>query len=225
LTAGNREASAEIVGVVSDSVYSSLRETVPPTVYTALAQSYMPLDSFTSMILNVRSKTGSPASLTRSVAAAIGSVNGGVSLTFRPFADQVHTSLAQDRLVAMLSTFFGVLALLLAGLGLYGVTAYAVARRRVEIGIRMALGAAPADVIRLVLARVSSLVGVGLLLGVVASLWVSQFVASLLYGVEPRDPATLVGAAAALSVIAGLAGWLPARRASRIDPAAVLRAN
>ncbi len=100
-----------------------------------------------------------------------------------------------------------------------------VARRRVEIGTRMALGAAPADVIRLVLARVSFLVGVGLLPGVVASLSISRFVASLLYGVEPRDPATLVGAAAVLSVIAGLAGWLPARRASRIDPAAVSRAN
>lgn len=123
----------------------------------------------------------------------------------------------------MLSGFFGVLALLLAGLGLYGVTAYAVARRRTEIGIRMALGALPASVVRLVLARVAQLVGAGVIVGAGASVWASTFIASLLYGVAPRDPATLVGAAATLAAVAALAGWLPAYRASRIDPAEVLR--
>src|SRR5439155_9108582 len=103
-------------------------------------------------------------------------------------------SLTQERIVAMLSGFFGALALLLAGLGLYGVTSYAVARRRAELGIRMALGAAPAGVIRLILSRVLLLVGIGVIVGMGVSLWASRFVAALLYGLEPRDPATLVGA-------------------------------
>jgi putative ABC transport system permease protein len=150
-------------------------------------------------------------------------VNPDLTLTFHPLADQVNESLAQDRLVAMLSGFFGALALLLAGLGLYGVTAYAVARRHAEIGIRMALGAAPAAIVRLVLRRVSTLVGLGVTIGAGVSLWASKFVASLLYGLEPRDMTTLVGATITLAAVGALAAWLPARRASRVDPAHVLR--
>jgi ABC-type antimicrobial peptide transport system permease subunit len=126
-------------------------------------------------------------------------------------------------MVAMLSGFFGGLALLLAGLGLYGVTAYAVSRRRAEIGIRMALGAAPAGVVRLVLRRVTVLVALGILVGAGVSVWASKFVATLLYGLEPRDPVTMAGAAVTLACIGAVAGWLPAYRASRIDPAEVLR--
>jgi putative ABC transport system permease protein len=135
---------------------------------------------------------------------------------------QVNESLGQDRLVAM-SGFFGALALLLAGLGLYDVTSYAVTRRRSEIGIRMALGADPAGVVRLVLSRVSVLVGLGVVAGAGLSWWASTFVATLLYGLEPHDPATLVGAAGMLAAVGAFAGWLPAWRASRIDPAEVLR--
>ncbi len=173
--------------------------------------------------LNVRAASGSPALLARSVADAIGGVNHDLALTFRPLSDQVNASLTQERIVAMLSGFFGALALLLAGLGLYGVTSYAVSRRRTEIGIRMALGAAPQSVIRLVLARVSALVGIGIVVGTGVSFWASQFVSALLYGLEPRDPATLVGSAGVLAAVGAMAGWLPARRASRIDPAEVLR--
>src|ERR1700724_1102536 len=104
--------------------------------------------------LNVRAAAGSLPLLTRSIADAIGGVNKDLALTFRPLSDQVNASLTQERIVAMLSGFFGGLALLLAGLGLYGVTSYAVSRRRGEIGIRMALGAAPASVVRLLLPRV-----------------------------------------------------------------------
>jgi ABC-type antimicrobial peptide transport system permease subunit len=123
----------------------------------------------------------------------------------------------------MLSGFFGALALLLAGLGLYGVTSYAVSRRRTEIGIRMALGAAPTGVVRLVLARVTVLVLIGVALGAGASVWASKFVAALLYGLEPRDPMTLFAASVTLAMVGAVAGWLPARRAASIDPAEVLR--
>jgi ABC-type antimicrobial peptide transport system permease subunit len=157
------------------------------------------------------------------IAAAIAAVDRDVAFSFRPLADQVRASLIQERLVALLSGFFGLLALLLAGLGLYGVTAYAVTRRRTEIGIRMALGAAPAGVVRLVLVRVTLLVASGVAAGAGVSLWASRFVASLLYGLEPRDPSTVVGSAAVLALVGALAGWLPAHRASRIDPADVLR--
>jgi putative ABC transport system permease protein len=137
----------------------------------------------------------------------------------------VEASLSQERLLAILSGLFGALALLLAGLGLYGVTAYAVSRRRREIGIRMALGAGPNGVVLLVLSRVTVLVGLGVAIGAGVSLWASKFVAALLYGLEPRDPVTLIGAAAMLAAVAGAAGWLPARRASQIDPSVVLRSE
>jgi ABC-type antimicrobial peptide transport system permease subunit len=113
--------------------------------------------------------------------------------------------------------------LLLAALGLYGVTSYAVSRRRTEIGIRMALGADPSGVTRLVLRRVSWLVVIGVALGAAMSLWASKFISTLLYGLEPKDPATFVGAAVLLAAIGLVAGWVPARRAARIDPTTVLR--
>ena len=150
-------------------------------------------------------------------------MNSGVAITFRPIADQVDAALTQERLVAMLSGFFGVLALLLAALGLYGVTSYAVSRRRSEIGLRMALGAAPSGVVGMVLGRVALLVGLGVLVGLGTSFWASTFVAPLLYGLPPRDPLTMTAAAVVLGTIGALAGWIPALRASRIDPARVLR--
>ena len=215
--------SRTVVGVVGDAVWRSVRDPARPTIYQPLSQWGTDPLPYVNFFMVVRASTASPAQLSRSVAAAVTDVNSDLTLTFRPVADQVNDSLAQDRLVAMLSGFFGALALLLAGLGLYGVTAYAVARRRTEIGIRMALGAAPEGVVRLVLSRVFVLVGLGVLAGAGVSLWASTFAASLLYGLEPRDPVTLVGAAVVLAAVGALAGWLPALRASRIDPAEVLR--
>jgi putative ABC transport system permease protein len=211
-----------IVGVVGDTVSGSIREPVRPTIYLPLSQWGWPLLQYTFYI-GVRSSTRSPALLTRTVGAAVRGINDEVTLAFEPLAQQVDESIAADRVLAILSGFFGAVALLLAGLGLYGVTAYAVARRRTEIGIRMALGAAPADVVLMVLSRVLRLVGLGVLVGGGLSVWASTFVAALLYGLKPRDPTTLVGSAILLAAVGALAGWLPAWRASRIDPADVLR--
>jgi putative ABC transport system permease protein len=216
--------SKTVIGVVGDAVYRSIRDPARPTVYFPLAQRDDPL-GFTNFYIVMRSLAGSPVLLAHSVAAALHAVNLDLTLTFRPLADQVNESLAQDRLVALLSGFFGALALLLAALGLYGVTAYAVARRRTEIGIRIALGAEPSGVVRLVLLRVATLVGIGVAVGVGVSLWASQFVAALLYGVQPHDAATFIGAAVVLTSVAAVAAWLPAWRASRIDPAVILRCS
>ena len=108
-------------------------------------------------------------------------------------------------------------------MGIFGVTAYVVSLRRAEIGIRIALGASPAGVVRMVLQRIVILVVVGICIGGVVSVWTSHFVAAMLFGLEPRDPATFFVAAIVLATVALLAGWLPARRAARIDPAVVLR--
>ena len=218
--------SIEIVGVVEDAVFGSLRAPVHAMLYVPMAQAdWLPPNALAQMDLSVRSDGTPPALLARSVAAAVRGVNPDLVVTSRSLTDQVNAALTQERVVAMLSGFFGALALLLAGLGLYGVTAYTVSRRRTEIGIRMALGAAPGSVVRLVLSRVTGLVGIGVVVGAVVSLWASKFVATLLYGLEPRDPVTLVGAAVVLATVGAAAGWVPAYRASRVDPAEVLRQN
>ena len=214
------EIVSEIVGYVKDAVYRSLRDPVPPTMYIPIPQQ---ADPPSSLAISVRAAGGPPALLTRSVADALTGVNRDVAITFRPLAEQVNNSLVQERILAMLSGFFGGLALLLAALGLYGVTSYAVSRRRTEIGIRMALGAQPGGVVRLVLRRVALLVAAGIVVGGAATLATARFVSALLYGLQPRDPLTLVAAVLVLGTIGALAGWLPAWRASRIDPARVLR--
>ncbi len=210
-----------IVGLVSDAVYPSLRETPPPTLYVPAAQAtYLQRTAFN---LLVRAASGPPARLARRVADAIGRVDPDLTLTFRTLADQINASFKQQQLVALLGGFFGALALLLAAVGLYGVTAYGVSRRRAEIGIRLALGADPAGVVRMVVGRAARLVALGAAAGLLASLWGARFVTALLYGVEPRDLPTFAASAVLLSAVAALAAWLPARRAARIDPARVLR--
>jgi predicted permease len=214
----------EVVGIAADATYLSLRDAVPPTMYVPLAQQPAGPGFFPFATLSVReAANGPPALLARRVGDAIARVDPRIAITFTPLQQQVEAALVQERMMAMLSGSFGALALLLSALGLYGVTAYAVNRQRTEIGIRMAIGAAPACVVRLVLARVTILVGIGVLIGAGTSIWAAKLVSALLYGVEPRDPVTLSGAALMLAIVAALAGWLPAWRATRIDPAEVLR--
>jgi predicted permease len=213
--------SIAIVGVVGDAIYQSVREAPPPTMYRPVAQHDGPQPPFASV--SVRAARGSPMALARPVTAALATLDPSFSLRFWSLQRQIDDSLTQERLVAILSGFFGALALLLAGIGLYGVTSYAVTRRRGELGIRLALGARPGGVVRLVLTRVFLLVGAGVVIGAAASLWAARFVTPLVFGLTARDPLTFAGAAVVLLAVGALAGWLPARRAARLDPAAVLR--
>jgi hypothetical protein len=212
--------SAEIVGVMADAVYANVRQAVPPTMFEPLEQGEGALRGQLALILRT---AGSPMSEARGIASAIRDVNADLAITLRPLADFVSANVVQERIVAMLAGFFGGLALLLAGLGLFGLTSYTVERRRSEIGIRMALGAAPSGVVGLVLSGTIGLVAIGIIAGGTLSLWAARFVGALLYQVEARDPATLVTAAATLAAIAAIAAAIPAYRASRIDPATVLR--
>jgi putative ABC transport system permease protein len=144
---------------------------------------------------------------------------------FLSLEEEVSTSIAQERLVAMLSGLFGALALLLAGLGLYGITSYGVARLRSEIGIRIALGAGRADIMTLVLGRSLTLTAVGIALGLIAAAAVTRFLEGMLFGVTPLDPATFAGVALLFVVVTTLAAFLPARRATSIDPLMALRSE
>jgi putative ABC transport system permease protein len=220
---GPNPGAAEVVGVVEDAVYSSLRQPAPPTVYFPLAQLQSAPPA--SLTLTVRSEAAPPLQMTRSVAAAIGTIDPEAALAFRPLTEQINASLTQERILALLSGFFGGFALLLAGLGLFGVTAYSVSRRRREIGIRMALGAAPASVIRLIVGRVCFVIAAGVAMGAAASMWTMQLTASLLFGVEPRDPVTLALAIATLGGTGLLAALPPAWGASRVDPSVALRSD
>jgi predicted lysophospholipase L1 biosynthesis ABC-type transport system permease subunit len=217
---GGQSAPYEIIGLAEDAVYRSIRAGMMPTMYVPFNQWERPGGG---VAIGARAANGDPSALVRSVADAIGRVDPKATLTFRTLEDQVAATLTQEKLVARLSLFFGGLALLLAALGLYGVTSYSVSRRRAEIGIRIALGADASGVVRLVLKRVAWLVAIGVVGGTALSLWASRFATTLLFGLEARDPMTFAGAAAMLMGIGLVAGWLPARRAARIDPTVILR--
>jgi ABC-type antimicrobial peptide transport system permease subunit len=144
-------------------------------------------------------------------------------LSIKTESDQIERSLFQERLIARLSSFFGGLSLLLACVGLYGLLSYEVTSRRREIGVRMALGARPPDILRLVVSQGVGLSAAGAILGILAALGATRFLASLLYGVHPFDPLTYATVAVILGVVALVACFLPARRAMRVDPIVALR--
>jgi ABC-type antimicrobial peptide transport system permease subunit len=150
-------------------------------------------------------------------------MNPGIDLEFKVFKTQIHNSLLQDELMATLSGFFGFLAALLAAIGLYGVISYMVVQRTREIGIRMAIGADRVAVVRMILREAGMLTTAGLVVGTGLAFGAVQAAKSLLYGLKPRDPSTLVMAIATLSAVAALASFLPAYRASKLDPLEALR--
>jgi predicted permease len=209
----------EVIGVVEDSRFSSLRDSASGMVYLPAAQNSRPLTDFT---LELRSDVP-PATLITGVKSAMASISPTASLQFTTLSDQVARSLSRDRLLATLATFFGGLALLLALIGLYGTMAYNVARRQNEIGIRIALGAARARVVRMVIGEVGVVVVAGLGLGVGLALAATRLVASFLFGLTASDPVTWIGSAGVLLGVALLAGAAPAWRAARMNPMTALR--
>jgi len=204
----------QIVGVTGDNKYQNMHEEFLPFMYFPATQQEKPFPGGQIII-----HSSLPlASLMASIKQAIGSVNPGIDFEFKVLKTQVHNSLVNDELMATLSGFFGFLAALLAAIGLYGVIAYMVVQRTKEIGIRMAIGANRVDVVRMILREAGILTAIGLLVGTTLALASAQVVKSLLYGLKPRDPVTMIISLVMLTAVAALAGFVPAYRASRLDP-------
>jgi putative ABC transport system permease protein len=209
----------EIVGVVGDNKFQDMHEDFLPFAYYPTTQQEKPSPDDQILIRSSLPLT----SLMASVKQTMGEMNPGIDLEFKVFKRQIHNSLLQDELMATLSGFFGFLAALLAAIGLYGVISYMVVQRTREIGIRMAIGAERVAVVRMILREAGMLTVVGLVIGTGLALGAAQVAKSLLYGLKPRDPLTLVIAIFTLSTVAALASFLPAYRASKLDPLVALR--
>jgi putative ABC transport system permease protein len=208
----------EIVGIVSDVRDLSLKAETGPTVYV----SYWQWPIYNPTIV-VRTK-GNPSLMASTLRREIKAVNKSIPLPMVQTMDEVLAeTVAQPRFYTVLSVLFGVIALLLATIGIYGVISYSVAQRKQEIGIRMALGARTQTVVALVIREGMKLALIGIGIGVLAALALTRVIASLLYQVTPTDPITLGGAAFLLLIIALFAAWIPARRAARVDPMVALR--
>jgi putative ABC transport system permease protein len=208
----------EIVGLVKDSKYSDLHEEFLPTAYFPLAQDDHP-DPATHFLIRASTQL---SGLIASVKSAIDAASPQIDIEFRVFKTQIRESLLQDELMAMLSGFFGFLAALLAAIGLYGVISYGVSQRTNEIGIRMALGAQRGDVVELIVREAALLLAVGLAVGCGLALVSAHAANSLLFGLKARDPLTFALAVVTLSLVAALASFVPAYRASRLDPMVAL---
>jgi putative ABC transport system permease protein len=209
----------EIIGVVKDSKYTGVRDEIPRQVFFA----YQEMDGVGPATMYVRSAQDSTIAFS-AARRAVRELDGNVPIyNLRTLARQIERSLLNERLVATLSSAFGVLATLLAVIGLYGVMAYTVSRRTREIGLRMALGAVSDDVVWLVMREVLVLVGAGVTLGLAAAWGLNRLIGNQLYGISPNDPVTIVVAALGLTLVALLAGYIPARRATRVNPVHALR--
>jgi predicted permease len=213
---GQRQPSqTQVIGVVGDTKYESLRKDVQPTVFA--------LDKYGSPTFELRTQ-GDPKALMSMVRGAVSQVNPDfLILRMMTQSEQIDRTIYQERLVAALSILFGLLALTLACIGLYGLVAYGVVRRTHEIGVRMALGAQQHQILRLTLMQGLVLTLVGIVVGIGVAAGVTRYLASLLYGVRPTDPWTFGGIAILLGVVAACACYIPARRALRVDPMVALR--
>ena len=209
----------EVIGVVGNTKYLSLRDSAQSIMYFPAVQRAPTTEE---MELVARTDD-SPLALVPSVKALLDRIDPRITFEARTLASQLDESMTLTRTVATLSGFFGALALLLAAIGLYGIMAYTVARRRGEIGVRIALGAAQSRVVRMVLGETSRIVIAGVIAGAAISVGATRLIRSFLYGLEPRDPATLTVAALILVGVGLLASALPAMRAARLDPVAALR--
>jgi predicted permease len=212
-------STMEIIGVVGDAKYVSLREKTPRTLYLPCFQQDLPWGP--GILVRTSVPLSAISSPLRSVARAL---DKSVPVAgIKTLSEQVEQSLIRERMIAMLSGFFGLLALVMACVGVYGVMSYSVVRRTNEIGIRVALGAARRDVVWLVLQETMLLIAIGIGIGLPAALASMRLIRNLLFGLEPTDPSTILVATGVLVLVAAVAGYLPARRASRVNPTVALR--
>ncbi|HEV8366362.1 MAG TPA: ABC transporter permease [Pyrinomonadaceae bacterium] len=218
-TPSESETFFDIIGVAPDAKFEDLREQALPVVYLASPQDPYPASNRQFLI---RSSLP-PASITASINRSLMEMNPGLDVNFEGFRPMVEESLLRERLMAKLSGFFGVLALVLASIGLYGLLSYGVASRINEIGIRMALGAATSNILSLILREAILLVLIGVGVGVPIVMYVSRFAKSLLFDLSPTDPVSLSVAGVVLLFVSMLAAYLPARRATKVDPLVALR--
>ena len=215
----NPKEALQIVGVVEDAKYSQIRGEAPLTAYVPFSQA----EDLGAMYFEVRT-AGDPTLLIPSVRRAVAEVDSSLALSdVKTQNQQIDEALVQEKLIARLASFFGGLALALAAIGLYGTLAYTVGRRTSEIGIRVALGASGKQILKMVLREAFALVLIGVLLGLPMALAAGRLVASQLYGLKTSDPLTLSAAIGLLVAVASLAAYLPARRASKVDPMVALR--
>jgi predicted permease len=213
-----------IVGVAHDAQYGDVHAESVPMWYMPLDQA-LPLVGNPRLALTLRTSV-EPVSVASTVRRAVVSVAPGANIRSLTSVGQLlDDALARERFAAALAAIFGVVALGLAAIGVYGVTSHSVARRTREIGIRMALGASPADALRLVMRQSIVVALVGVLTGAPLAVAANRGVASQLYGISPTDPRVVIGAAFALAMVAAMAALLPGRRAARVDPVVALRAE
>jgi len=218
---GKNRIAIPIVGVVRDVKQNQLKESAPRRFYLALLQ-HRSTDPIDALSMEIRTRAPSKA-LADSVRRAIKNVDSKLPIDLKTADDLITDEVSQEKLVAQLSSFFGLLAMVLAAIGLYGVMSYFTARRTTEIGIRMALGARRPTVTRMVLGETFRLVALGLIIGIAASVFAAGLFAKSLFGLPPVDPFSTGAAAAVTAIAAGLATYLPARRAARVDPMTALR--
>jgi predicted permease len=209
----------QIIGVVKDTKYKSLRQTSQRAFHVSYFQ-----DPASGPLTFMLRTVGNPTGFDSAIKLAVRELDPRLQVVdIKTMNDVVNESLVRERFVAQLASFFSLFALLLACIGLYGIMSYAVTRRTNEIGIRMALGANAGDVVRMVMKETMLLAGAGMALGFVAALATTRVLSSLLFGLTPNDPATIAMAALLMIAVAMIAGYLPARRASRVDPMTALR--
>ena len=212
------DVTYEIVAVVGDAKYLEIRDVVPPSMYFGAFQ--VP---FVSGQLAIRT-AGRPGDMAATARDVLRAVAPSIALTkVRSLQDQIDASIMGERMLGALSGIFAALGLLLVSVGLYGVMSYSVSRRTSEIGIRMALGAQPSRISRMVVREALMLTAAGVVSGIAGALLLSRSLASLLYGLTPHDPLTMWAVIGVMSIVGLAAAYLPSRRAARLDPTAALR--
>jgi putative ABC transport system permease protein len=217
--AGSLKSRFQVIGVVKNAKYKTLRETTRRAFYVSYFQ-----DPGSGPLTFLLRTTGNPTGFGSAIQRSVRELNPRLQVVgLKTMDDVVNESLVQERFVAQLASFFSLLALLLACVGLYGTMSYAVTKRTSEIGIRMAVGARSWDVVWLVMRETMLLVAVGVTIGLIAALATTRLISSMLFGLTPYDPVTIAVAALLMVAVAALAGYLPARRASRVDPLTALR--